>query len=247
MRTLLRQLGIVLFGVLLTAPAAAQSLRGSRASVSRMYRTAQANHFTFLRSGRQIREFVQEGYLVKLSGDGNFTLHNVSYPYARPETKTFVERLAAQYRSACGEPLVVTSLTRPRNSQPNNASSRSVHPTGMAVDVRRSNHTACRKWIERTLLSLEKAGVVEATRERRPPHYHIAVFPKSYTRYVAALPDPSAADPGEDTRYQVRRGDSLWGIARNYGIDVDELKAANDLAGNRIYAGQQLRIPANSR
>ncbi len=246
MRTSLRQFGMVVFSVLLAAPAAAQSLHGSRASVSRMYRVAQSHDFTFLNSGRRIREFVRMGYLVQLPGDGNYSLANVSYPYARPQTKLFVERLAAQYKQACGEPLVVTSLTRPKNDQPNNASSQSVHPTGMAVDVRRSNRLACRKWIERTLLSLEKARVIEATRERWPPHYHIAVFPTSYTRYVAALPDPSvpAAAVADNTRYRVRRGDSLWSIARNHGVDVDELKAANDLAGNRIYAGQRLLIPA---
>ncbi len=246
MQTMLRQLGIVMFCVLPAAPLAAQSLRGSPASVSRMYRTAQANDFTFLRSGRQILDFVEKGYLVKLEGNGDYSLANVSYPYARPQTKVFIERLAAQYRAACGEPLVVTSLTRPRNDQPDNASRRSVHPTGMALDVRRTNRLSCRKWIERTLLSLEKARVIEATRERWPPHYHIAVFPKSYTRYVAALSDsPPPSAPGDDTRYRVRRGDSLWSIARNYGIGVEELKAVNDLPGNRIYAGQDLRIPTS--
>ena len=42
----------------------------------------------------------------------------------------------------------------------------------------------------------------------------------------------------------MRRGDSLWSIARNYGVEVDSLKDVNNLAGNRIYAGQTLRIPA---
>ena len=38
--------------------------------------------------------------------------------YARPEVVLFLERLGKQYREACGEPLVVTSLTRPKSSQP---------------------------------------------------------------------------------------------------------------------------------
>ncbi|NIP81786.1 MAG: LysM peptidoglycan-binding domain-containing protein, partial [Gemmatimonadetes bacterium] len=186
---------------------------------------------------------VARGYLVPVPGNDNYLLARVSFPYARPEVKMFLERLSAQYRAACKEPLVVTSLTRPRNRQPNNASSRSVHPTGMAVDIRRSNQRSCRRWIEDTLLSLEQAGVVEATRERRPPHYHVAVFPRQYGRYVAALPDKSLPTPTEVIHYRVRRGDSLWSIARNYGIDVDSLKEVNNLPGSRIYAGQTLRIP----
>ncbi len=157
--------------------------------------------------------------------------------------KLFLERLGAQYRAACNERLVVTSLTRPSTDQPENASGRSVHPTGMAVDIRRSHQRTCRIWIEDTLLGLERAGVLEATRERWPPHYHVAVFPQPYARYVASLPDQSLPDPGDVVHYTVRRGDSLWTIARDYGIEVDALKEANDLKGNQIYAGQTLRIP----
>ena len=73
-----------------------------------------------------------------------------------------------------------------------------------------------------------------------------AVFPQPYARYVAALPDPELPDPTEVLRHRVRRGDSLWSIARDYGIDVDSLREANKLPGNRIYAGQTLRIPSTT-
>lgn len=245
MRTLNRTLGILLCVTALSAPAAAaaQSLRGSPWSMTRQNRVAQDHEFTFLASSRGIRDFVARGYLVHLAGNENYTLANVSHPYARPEVKLFVERLAAHYRAACGERLVVTSLTRPRNGQPQNASQRSVHPTGMAVDVRRSTQPACRLWLEATLLDLEKEGVLDATRERHPPHYHIAVFPNPYARYVASLPDPSLPKLAEVNHHRVRAGDSLWSIARDYGIDMEELKKLNRISGNRIYAGQTLRIP----
>jgi hypothetical protein len=58
--------------------------------------------------------------------------------------QTFVERLSSQYHNACGERLVVTSLTRPASEQPRNASDRSVHPTGMAIDLRLSTKGTCR-------------------------------------------------------------------------------------------------------
>jgi hypothetical protein len=111
----------------------------------------------------------------------------VSFPYSRDAVKLFVERLARDYRAATGDRLVVTSLTRPVSRQPRNASPLSVHPTGMAVDFRVPKKLAHRRWLERTLLSLENRNVLDATRERHPAHYHVAVFPREYSRYVAAL------------------------------------------------------------
>ncbi len=107
----------------------------------------------------------------------SMALGEVSFPYARPEVKTFLEQLSSAYHAACGEPLVVTSMVRPISRQPRNASPISVHPTGMAVDLRRSDRHGCRQWLESTLLALEGEGMIEATRERWPPHYHVAVFP----------------------------------------------------------------------
>jgi len=247
MRVLLRITATAALGLAVALPQAAesQSLRGSPTSVGRQYHAAKQHDFTFLPSSNRIHGFVANGYLVRVPGSAHYTLANVSYPYARPEVKLFIERLAAQYRAACNERLVVTSLTRPLSEQPRNASRRSVHPTGMAVDIRVSNQRSCRNWIEDTLLSLERQGVVEATRERWPPHYHVAVFPQPYARYVASLPDRSLPQPAKTTHYRVRRGDSLWSIARNYGIDVDSLKETNNLAGSQIYAGQTLRIPSS--
>lgn len=247
MRILLRITGMSILCTLMAVPSAAQTLRGSPASVERQYRVARDHDFTFLRTSQQTRQFVERGYLVRLPGNENYALARVSHPYARPEVKLFVERLSAQYRAACGERLVVTSLTRPLNAQPSNASSRSVHPTGMAVDLRVSQQRACRVWLESTLLSLEGRGVLNATRERRPPHYHVSVFPRQYARYVSTLPDPSLPQLADVMHYQVRRGDSLWSIARRHGVDVDSLKEANRLAGTRIYAGQTLKIPPAGR
>jgi hypothetical protein len=243
MRILLRMTAAGLFVALSTSALDAQTLRGSPASVERQYRVAQDHGFTFLRTSTQVQRFVANGYLVHLPGNTDYTLANVSYPYARPEVKLFVERLGAQYRAACGERLVITSLTRPLNRQPSNASSRSVHPAGMAIDLRISHQPACRIWLESALLNLERQGVLNATRERRPPHYHVAVFPRQYARYVATLPDPSLPLVADATEYRVRRGDSLWSIARSHGVDVDSLKEANRLNTTRIYAGQTLQIP----
>ena len=161
-------------------PVRAQSLRGSAASVAKQHRVALQHDYSFLTSATQVRRMAANGYLVSVPGNANYELHGVSYAFARPAVKTFIERLSQQYRSACGERLVVTSLTRPTSKQPRNASDQSVHPAGMAADLRISNSSKCRAWIERVLLSLEGKGVLEATRERFPAHYHVAVVPNPY-------------------------------------------------------------------
>lgn len=129
----------------------------------------------------------------------------------------------------------------------------------MALDLRTPRGPKCRAWLEGVLLSLERAGVIEATLERFPVHYHVAVFPRQYADYVAAMqsrqPTPQAtaqvvtaeaqqAQGEERLAYRVRRGDSLWTIARTHGTTVDELLTVNQLAGSRIYVGQVLDVPA---
>lgn len=162
-------------------------LSGSRASVNKAHRVAKKNDFTFLRSAAHIREFVKAARLEKVVSSPNVLLANVSFPYVRPAVKVFIERLAAEYRAATGERLVITSLTRPISRQPRNASRYSVHPTGIAVDLRIPRKAAHRRWLEQTLLALEDKVVLDVTKERKPAHYHIAVFPREYERYVASL------------------------------------------------------------
>ena len=223
-------------------PAEAQSLRGSGASLDRQNREARRHDFTYIDTPNRVRYFADQGWLVRVRPDRNFTLHAVSFPYARPEVDLFVRRLGAQYRAACGEQLVVTSLTRPTTRQPRNASNRSVHPTGMAIDLRYSRNRNCRTWLEGVLVSLEKAGLLEATRERYPPHYHVAIFPRDYAAYVERIKSrPQTTRMA--TRITVRRGDSLWTIARRHGTTVETLQSANNLRGSRIYAGQTLEVP----
>ena len=168
------------------------SLEGSRASMRRQNRIAKAESYSFLRTPAQVRRFVDDGRLVPLAGNADYDVI-ASYPYARGVVRSFVERIAADYHDACNERLVVTSLTRPVTRQPRNASPLSVHPAGMAVDLRVSRRAACSRWLRRELLSLEERGVLDATLEHAPLHFHIAVFPEAYV----TLEGEFAADSAE--------------------------------------------------
>ena len=224
------------------------TLRGSAASLDEQNEQAERHDFTYLVESSQLRRFVGAGLLVPIGGDGNYRLKDVSFPYARPEVKLFIERLSGQYRRACGEELVITSLTRPRANQPRNASPRSVHPTGMAVDLRRPTNPTCRRWLESTLLYLEEQTVIEATRERAPPHYHVAVFARDYAFYVDMLRSRPASQAAAAAvpRHVVRPRDTVWQIARRYGTTPAEIRRANGLRSSMIHPGQVLQIPVES-
>jgi LysM repeat protein len=239
------------------APAsAAGSLQPTRAGLVRQSLGARAHQFSYLADDTQVHEFVRRGLLVPVRSNADVYVHKgVRHAVARPEVKLFVERLGRQYREACGERLVVTSLLRPKSRQPNNSHPLSVHPTGMALDLRVSDSSRCRGWLERTLVDLETRGVLEAARERRPPHYHVVIFPKSYAAYVgaggstaavtqvAAAPAAPAAKATANPRYRVRSGDNLWTIARRHSVTVAAIKRYNGLRSTQLKPGQTITIP----
>lgn len=177
----------VAVGVAMSAAAKPSvTMRGSPASMQRQHDVAVAEDFTFAETPAAVNDLVKKNRLVRLTGSPDYTLAKVSYPYARPEIRTFVENVSADYRKACGEQLVVTSLTRPRAEQPGNAHKLSVHPAGMAVDFRVPRNGKCREWFEKALLAMERKDLLDATRERNPPHIHVAVFTDAYRAYAAS-------------------------------------------------------------
>lgn len=62
--------------------------------------------------------------------------------------------------------------------------------------------------------------------------------------YRLVIPTTSASQASQAT-YQVKSGDSVYLIAKAYGISMDALRQANNLGSNPvIYPGQILKIPA---
>jgi LysM repeat protein len=142
---------------------------------------------TFYRTPTDIDQAAAAGKLVQLTGDSSYELsRGVGFSYATKEARQFVLAFAPQYRAACGTPLMVTSAARPTSRQPRNANPYSVHPTGIAIDIRRPPAGPCQRWLRGALARLEDQGVVEATEERHPVHLHVAVLTVPGT--VASLP-----------------------------------------------------------
>jgi membrane-bound lytic murein transglycosylase D len=62
--------------------------------------------------------------------------------------------------------------------------------------------------------------------------------------YVAtAQASSQPAEPPASGNHYVRKGDSLWIIAKRYGTTVQEIKSTNHLRSNHLVIGQILKIP----
>ena len=57
------------------------------------------------------------------------------------------------------------------------------------------------------------------------------------------IPAKSGSNPDNMFLYTVKKGDTLYNIARVYGVSVDGIKDLNTLKNNNLYVGQVLRIP----
>jgi LysM repeat protein len=235
-----------------------EDLHGSKASVERMYDFAVRHRYPFYLTPTNLDTAIAHGKLVALTGDSTYELtRGVGFSYATREAKQFVTMFAPQYLAACGAPLTVTSAARPMSRQPHNANPLSVHPTGIAVDIRRPPPGPCLTWVRGALAELETKGIVEATEEHHPVHLHIAVLQAPGARFtlpdlthgvvVARVTPPqsvsatsngevslaisvvaAARDSGARARtYQVRQGDTFWDVAQKTGVSMKALADAN--------------------
>jgi hypothetical protein len=184
-RILAFTLALSLHGTALAATSSDLSLRGSRAGMIEQNQVAKDHGLSFLRTPDQVQAAVASGDLVPLEASDTYEVAEfVSHPYTVPAVRSFVEWLSTGYVEACGQKLVVTSAVRAISQQPRNASPLSVHPAGMAVDLRVSDLAACREWLEGTLLDLKGRGIANGIRESSPPHYHVAVYPEPYLAFL---------------------------------------------------------------
>jgi len=53
----------------------------------------------------------------------------------------------------------------------------------------------------------------------------------------------SSSSNGQPSKYKVRSGDTLGGIAQKHGVKLASIKSANSISGSSIRVGQTLVIP----
>ncbi len=73
------------------------------------------------------------------------------------------------------------------------------------------------------------------------------IHPGTHLRIPAANVEPSIPPRAnlESGTYTVQRGDTLYDIARRFGVSISELRQVNGLRTSRIYPGDVLRIPTS--
>ncbi len=67
-------------------------------------------------------------------------------------------------------------------------------------------------------------------------------------QHIALMQEKVGGANGEEViLHIVKKGETLWDIARAYDTEPSKLKAFNDITRNKIYAGQELKIPAGKQ
>ncbi|OIT31665.1 PREDICTED: uncharacterized protein LOC109208386 [Nicotiana attenuata] len=89
-----------------------------------------------------------------------------------------------------------------------------------------------------------KATVFESAQPQIQPH----VLQQSQPEPEPIVKKPNCcaekrAKEASQNVIEIERGDTLWGLSRQYGVSIEAIKEANGLEGDTIYAGKKLVIP----
>lgn len=87
------------------------------------------------------------------------------------------------------------------------------------------------------------SSVISANNLRRPYRIYVGNTLMIPTTGGAWSYKSSSVVPDGSGSYKVKRGDTLWDIAKAHGVSLSSLKRANGLSSNRIYPGRKLVIP----
>lgn len=156
-------------------PAESVSLVGGCQTTSeQQLQYAKGRQLPLMTTVAQYQERIANGYFVPFEGPYLHVL--ADRPYALPSTVAFVTEMSVAYNTAgCGK-LVVRDALRLTTERPANGSIHSVHPAGMAVDIRvKYIKRECADWLRSYIRLKEVAGKVDGTHELEPEHLHVVV------------------------------------------------------------------------
>lgn len=168
-------------------------LRGTPGALSEENNLVNLDNLSRIADDKGLRRMVRLGYLKRVPrvGQGYF-VSAIGRSYkgyrdglytARPWVLDFLDREGSHFSQAFrGRNFKVTSLARSEEYQKwlrrrnRNASRRTVHTTGAALDISKTGMSAAQlEWMRRHLATLEGCNWVRATEERRQPTFHILV------------------------------------------------------------------------
>lgn len=165
----------------------AVSLVGGETTTSlQQYEYAKQQNLSIMETEATYQHAILRGYFVPLTSPYLVVL--AKREYVLPSTAKFVHELAAAYyETGCGQ-LVVTSAGRLTTERPTNGSPYSVHPAGMAVDVRTKYiPPECADWLRAYISEREGKLEVDGTQEYHPEHLHVVVPIKSPPPVILAV------------------------------------------------------------
>ncbi|MGN1407683.1 LysM peptidoglycan-binding domain-containing protein [Lactobacillus sp.] len=77
------------------------------------------------------------------------------------------------------------------------------------------------------------------------PSSSIKSTTKTSTKTAAVKATAATTKTTSSTTYKVAKGDTLWSIAKKYGVSVSALQKANNLSSSLIYIGQSLKLASS--
>jgi hypothetical protein len=173
-------------------PSSVASLRGG------LYTTSEQQRFNAVKWGLPYTDsesdflnLVSSGIFVRLENTATLKVL-AKHPFVRSETAQFVYTMAQTYNTVanCGT-LFVTGAGRLPKEVYDDSSLYTVHPYGMAIDVRlKFIEQRCADWIRSYVLEKEQLQLIDATEHGDARlHMHIVVVPKQ-TRLGAEMVVP---------------------------------------------------------
>jgi hypothetical protein len=161
------------------------SFEGGEFSTSqRQLEYAQARGIPLMNTEEEYQSSVRSGRFVRLTHP-NLEVNEQTRPHVLPATAQFIYEVAEQFgRADCGR-LRVNGAGRLTSERPTNGSRDSVHPAGMALDLRVINLSErCYAVLSELLHEAERERRADVTREWEPEHFHVVVIPEQTARRV---------------------------------------------------------------